>query len=101
MIYEILIGLVLIGYNSFEIVRIIFFKIDKNALLVGLTSMISIGFGLHLFIKNGLILDYGTETEISTNWAGLMWLLGVVCILIGLGFIISSILKNLIWKLKN
>lgn len=101
MIYEILIGLALIGYNSFEIVRINIFKIDKNALLVGLTSMISIGFGLYLFIKNGLMLDYGTETEISTNWAGPMWFLGVVCILIGLGFIVSSILKYIIYKLKN
>lgn len=101
IVIEILISLLLIGYISFEIIRINIFKNDKGALLVSFASMISIGFGLYLFIKNGLILDYGTETEISTKWAGPMWILGVICGLIGLVFILSSIWKYLIWKLKN
>jgi len=63
--------------------------------------MISIGFGLYLIIKNGLILDYGTQHEISINWARLMWFIGVVCLFIGLGFILSSIVKYIIWKLKR
>jgi len=101
IVIEIGISLLLIGYNSFEIIRINIFKNDENALFAGLTSMISIGFGLYLFVKNGLTLDYGTETEISSSWAEPMWFLGVVCILIGLSFIISSILKFIIWKLKS
>ncbi|HXJ98110.1 MAG TPA: hypothetical protein VNJ50_04635 [Gelidibacter sp.] len=101
ILVDIIIAICLIGYNSFEIVRINVFKIDKNALFTGLTSMISIGFGLYLIIKNGLILDYGTQPEISINWAGQMWFMGVVCLFIGLGFILSSIMKYIIWKLKR
>ena len=101
IIIELIIALCLIGYNLLEIFRINVLKIEKNALFVGLTSVISIAFGLYLFIKNGLLIDYGTEHEITSNWAGPMWFLGVVCIFIGLGFILSSILKYVIWKIKR
>lgn len=101
ILVDIIIALCLLCYNLFEFVRINAFKIDKNALFFGLTSMISIGFGLYLFIKNGLILDYGTQEEISNNWAGQMWFFGVACIFVGFGFILSSILKFIIWKLKK
>lgn len=98
---DIIISLFLICYNSYEMVRIFFFRIDKNSLFTGLTSMVSIVFGLYLFVKNGLILDYGTQAEISTNWAGQIWFLGVMCIFIGLGFILSSILKYILSTIKR
>ena len=101
VLVDIIVALCLISYNSFKFLRINVLKIDKNVLFVGLTSMISIAFGFYLFIKNGLILDYGTQNEISNNWAGQMWFLGVACIFIGLGFILSSIIKYIIWKLKR
>jgi hypothetical protein len=101
IIIELIIALCLIGYNLLEIVRINVLRIDKNALFLGLTSVISIAFGLYLFIKNGLLIDYGTEHEITSNWAGPMWFLGVVCIFIGLGFILSSVLKYVIRKMKR
>ena len=98
---DILLSLLLIGFNSVEMLRICVLKKDKNVPLVSLASMISIGFGLYLIIKNGLVIDYGTQAEISASWAGPMWFLGVVCLFLGLGFILGSILKYILWKRKS
>lgn len=55
ILVDIIVALCLISYNSFEFLRINVFKIDKNALFVGLTSTISIGFGLYLCIITSLV----------------------------------------------
>ena len=101
LIIDILLSLLLIGFNSVEMIRIYVLKKDKNVPLVALTSTISIGFGLYLIVKNGLVIDYGTQAEISESWAGPMWFLGVVCLFLGLGFILGSILKYIFVKLKH
>lgn len=98
---EISVASILIGYNTFEFVRIGIFKIDKNGLILGLTSMIAIAFGLYLCLKNGIVLDYGTAFEISESWAEFMWNLGLICLCLGFAFIVRSILKYVLWKLKQ
>lgn len=101
LIIDILLSLLLIGFTSVEMIRIYVLKKDKNVPLVSLASMISIGFGLYLIIKNGLVIDYGTQAEISASWAGPMWLLGVVCLFLGVIFLLGSILKHIFVKLKH
>lgn len=62
-ILEILISVSMILYVLFEIIRINVFKKSENALSAGLISMLLVGFGIYLWIKNGLILDYGVMAE--------------------------------------
>jgi hypothetical protein len=50
-------------------------------------------FGLYLCIKNGFILDYGTKIQIAQTHAKSMFDFGKTNILIGLFFIVISILK--------
>jgi len=98
---EFIIALILTGFTAYEFIRINLFQRDGNALLAGLSAVLSLGFGAYLWMKNGLLLDYGTATEIAANWAGLMWFIGVVSLLTGLVFLLSSIAKFIIWKWKK
>jgi len=101
IIIEIIIAGILILFIFFETIRINFFKKDKNGLLTGLASMLSIMFGMYLTIWNGLTFDYGSEEEIAKTHALTMGFLGIVNISIGVLFILISIIKYLIWRIKN
>ena len=89
------------SYVLVELIRINFFKKDNNALLTGLISMLLLGFSLYLWIKYGLTLDYGSEEEIYKSEAELMYLIALIGFIIGFGFILISILKMIIWKIKK
>lgn len=91
----------MIFFILFELIKINLFKKDNEALLTGLISMILLGFGLYLAIKYGLLLDYGTADEIINSNAKLMSFFAIANILTGLSFILFSIFKFLIWKVKN
>jgi len=82
-------------------IRINIFKKDDLALLTGLISMISLIFGIFLAIKYGLILDYAKEDMIIQSSANLMSKTALACILSGLIFIFISIMKFIIWKVKE
>ena len=82
-------------------IRLYLLKKENDELILVLTSMLSVIFGLYLCIKNGFILDYGTKIQIAQSHAKGMFDLGKTNILICLFFIFVSILKYLIWKIKK
>lgn len=98
---EIIIAGMLALFVLFETIFINIFKKDKNALLTGMVSLLSVLFGLYLCMKNGLILDYGTEQEIIKSHAFTMYVLGVANFCIGLLFIGISFIKYIIWQTRK
>lgn len=74
---------------------------DQNGLFLGLISLFSLAFGVYLWIKNGLILDYGTPKEVANFYAAVGFAFGVANILLGLLFIGISILKYLFWRFSK
>ncbi|MDY0216418.1 MAG: hypothetical protein RBS19_05630 [Bacteroidales bacterium] len=100
-ILEILISVSMILYVLFEIIRINVLKKSENALSAGLISMLLVGFGIYLWIKNGLILDYGVEEEIIAAKADWMFVFAILSVFVGLVFILISIIKFIVWKIKK
>lgn len=100
---EIAISNLLVLYIIFEFIRIVFFKKTKNGLVAGLISLVSIFFGIYLLFKYGLLIDYNENTNEYQipAMAGEMYILGLVCISAGLLFVITSIIKYLIWKINK
>ena len=84
---EILISSILTLFVLIGTIRINFFKKEKDGLMVGLLSMLSILFGIYLCIKNGVILDYGTIEEINQTHAPIMSTLGIINLILGLIFL--------------
>ena len=82
-------------------IRLYLLKKENDELILVLISMLSILFGLCLCIKNGAILDYSSKIQIAQANSKSMFDLGKTNILIGLFFIVVSILKYLIWKIKK
>ena len=76
-------------------------KKDNGALLAGLLSLLLLGFGLYLWIKNGITLDYGTQDIINKTRSELMFKIGIISVLFSLIFILVSIFKFIIWKIKK
>jgi hypothetical protein len=98
---EIVISSIFILFVLALAIRIYLLKKEKAELILVLISMLSILFGLYLCIKNGAILDYGTKIQIAQTHGESMFDLGKTNILISLFFIVISILKYLIWKIKQ
>jgi hypothetical protein len=80
-------------YLSFETFRIHVLGKNNGFLLTSFISLISMSFGLYLLVRYGLIIDYGSATEIATNHAHLMVTLGNLDILSGLLFVGFSVLR--------
>lgn len=91
----------MIIYVLIEIIRINLLKKDNNDLLAGLTSLILFLFGIYVWIRYGLILDYGTEKEILNSKAELMILFAYLSTSVSILFILISIIKFVAWKLKQ
>jgi len=70
-------------------------------LLAGFISLVLFGFGFYLLIKYGLILDYGTADEIKSTRAEIMCFFATTSVLTGLGSILISILKFVVWKIRK
>ncbi len=98
---EILISGSLIIYVLFKTINVNLLNKENAILSTGLISLLLIGFGFYLWIKNGLILDYGTPKEIKNSKAILMTVLGISGVFTGLIFIAITTLKFIIWKLKK
>lgn len=98
---EILISSILTLSVLIGVIRNSLFNKEYDGLMVGMISMLSIIFGIYLSIKNGMILDYGTEEQIAQNHAPIMSILGTTNIIIGLIFITISILKYIVLKIKK
>ena len=92
----------MISFVLLELIRINIYKKDNNALLAELISMLLIGFGVYLWIKNGLILDYGIGDEIKSAHAETMFSFAIASVLTGFVFILISLLKFMVWMIvKN
>ena len=98
---EIVISSIFISFVLILAIRIYILKKEHDELILVLISMLSILFGLYLCIKNGAILDYSSKIQIAQANSKSMFDLGKTNILIGLFFIVVSILKYLIWKIKK
>ena len=61
--------------------------------------MLKFAFGLILWIKHGLILDYSTPIEIAKNKSKMISKIGVALILTSTVFIALSILYSLLERL--
>lgn len=101
MIYDLIIALLLIGYNSVEIIRKVIFRKPSFLALIGLTIPISLAFGVYLVVKNGLIIDYFSDSDILRNWAGPMWFIGIICIVQAAVYLIDFIIDELRRYLSN
>jgi hypothetical protein len=63
-------------------------------------AMLSLAFGLILWIKHGLILDYFTPIEIAKNKSKMMSKIGVELIITSTLFIALSILYSFLERFK-
>ena len=100
-IIEMLLSIILILFIVLELVKIYFFKNDKNILLTIFISLILLGLGLYLLIKYGLILDYGNIDEIKNIHAKIMHKFAISSILTGIGSLLIFITEYLFWKIKK
>ncbi|MDD4150645.1 MAG: hypothetical protein PHE33_11535 [Bacteroidales bacterium] len=100
-IIEISLSAVMISFVLFETIKINIFKKDNDALITGLISLLLLGFGILLSIKYSVPLDYGTVEEINRPHAEIMSYFAIANALIGFGFILLSIIKFIIWKIKR
>ncbi len=97
----IIISGILILYILIEIIRINFLKKDNNALVAGLASVLLLLFGMYLLLKYGVISDYGSLQEILESKAKTMSLIALLNITISIFFILLSVIKSVIWRLKD
>jgi hypothetical protein len=98
---EIIISCILSAFILLGAIRIHFFKKETMELPVSLISLLSILFGFYLWIKNGIILDYGTPEEINQTHTPMMVGLGVANAILGLLFIIISIIPYTARSIKR
>lgn len=91
----------MILFVLFGLIKISIFKKNSFALPTALISLLLLGFGFYLSIKYGLVLDYGTEDEIKSAHTELMYSFAITSVFTGLGFILISIIKFIIWKIKK
>ncbi|HLW29465.1 MAG TPA: hypothetical protein VKX29_01300 [Brumimicrobium sp.] len=98
---EIIISAILITYTLIEIIRINILKKNNNDLEAGLASVILLLFGMYLSLKYGVVLDYSSPTEILESKAKVMSLVATFSLAFAILFILVSIIKFLIWKLKK
>lgn len=83
----------LIGFISFQTVRIFVLKRATFESLTVILSLISVIFGFYVWIKYGMIIEYGTSQEASNTNAFLLFTLGFSCFFISIVFLFLSILK--------
>jgi len=91
----------MILFVLFEVIKINIFKKDNDALLTGLISLLLLGFGILLSIRYSVPLDYGTDEKINRPHVEIMSHFAIANTLIGFGFILLSIIKFIIWKIKK
>ena len=96
---ELTLSILAITYLTIEIVRHFIFNNDKWALFTGVIAMLTFAFGLILWIKHGLILDYSTPIEIAKNKLKMISKIGVALIVTSTVFIALSILYSLLERL--
>ena len=84
-----------------QFVLINFLKRDRLALLTGLFSMICIGFSGYLWIKYGLIIEYGKTEDILQSQASVLSVVALLGLVVGLSFVALSIVKFIYLKLRK
>ena len=93
---EIIIAILILSFVIFWNFKYKFFKSKTNILVT--FGPIMIIFGAYLYIKNGLIIDYGTEKEVSDNYAFEVLFLGGTNIIVGIILSFLSIIRYFIRK---
>jgi ABC-type Fe3+-siderophore transport system permease subunit len=84
-----------------ELVRNFLFKNNKNGIIAGVVSLLALGFGAFLWIKHGLILDYGSQEDINKNHSVLMGQIGMVLLSLSSLFILLSVIYYFFKKVVN
>ncbi len=87
------ISLALVFYIGYELFKIISSKKDKASLVATVIGGFTIIFGLYLWLKNGLRLDYGTDDYIIQTNAKLLFYLGIGNIIVGTIFWVFLYIK--------
>ena len=100
-ILELAISVMLITSILIGFIRIYLFKKKNEALLLGVISMLSIGFGFILLLLQSLPFIYGTANQTYLSHAKLLLFLAEINIYLGLFFVIISILKFSGWLIKT
>jgi hypothetical protein len=95
---EIIIPTTLLAYCIYRLLKLDFFKLKPN-ILIAFSPLLLIT-GIYLWLKNGLILDYGTEIDIETNYAIAIYFLGIANIFTGL-FVMLLSFGNFLWSKIN
>ncbi|KAA5543961.1 hypothetical protein [Adhaeribacter rhizoryzae] len=84
LILEIIISVALLLYPITQVIRRGIRRKEKISGSIKWGSILSIIFGIYLWLKNGLTLDYGTAEEIIESKAEIMFYFGLSNIILGL-----------------
>lgn len=101
MLLQSIIGIALLFVIIAFSIQIYILKKQSNAILTGLLSLIAIVYGAYLWISNGVIIEYGTETEINSSNAAWLFTVGVLNLITGLGFVLTSLFRFLYWYIRK
>ena len=95
MLLQSLIGIALLFLIIAFSIQIYILKKHSNAILTGLLSLVAIVYGTYFWISNGVIIEYGTETEINSSSAVWLFTIGILNLITGFGFVFTSLFKFL------
>lgn len=88
-------------YVLFVFIRSHIFKKDTNEIIALLVSLLLLGFSIYVWIKNGVLFDYGSEEEIKNAVAESRYIIALLGIICSAGYILITFFKILRWKVKN
>ncbi|MDP2174821.1 MAG: hypothetical protein Q8K70_02810 [Bacteroidota bacterium] len=101
LILELGIAIVVSIFLLIELSRNFLFKNNKNGIIAGIVCLFALGFGAFLWIKHGLILDYGSQEDINKNHSELMGQIGMVLLSLSSLFILLSVIYYFFKKVVN
>jgi len=101
MLLQSLIGILLLFLIVVFSIQIYIFKKQTNGILTGLLSLIAVVYGAYLWISNGIVIEYGTELEISSTYAVWFFTIGVLNLITGLIFVLTSLFRFLYWYVRK
>ena len=101
MLLQSIIGIALLSLIIAFTIQIYFLKKQSNAILTGLLSLVAIVYGTYLWISNGVIIEYGTETEINSSNAVWLFTIGILNLIAGLSYVFISLFRFLYWYISK
>jgi hypothetical protein len=99
---EVILSSLFIVWILIGTIRINFFNKNNEGLLTGLVSLASVVFGLFLILTDGIQFDYELNyNEIHQDISSVNLLFGKANVIIGLLFIIQSLIKYILWRIRR